>query len=224
MKNKILEPSLLAFSNNYINELKHLKTLGISQIHFDIMDGEYVPNVSIFDHTAVPHIRELGLDVTVHLMGFHYMEEAKKYIDQGIKSMTFQYETIKMRPELENDLKNTILYLKEKGIRSGIAFNPSTSFEEVKDWIDISNIVTLMSVTAGKGGQAFCKEALINLKDLKQYKDANNKDLIIQIDGGVNLDNLDWYLNDVDYIVSGSSFYKADDNTKMLMINKVKDA
>lgn len=224
MKHKILEPSLLAFSSNYINELKHLKTLGITQIHFDIMDGEYVPNVSIFDHTAVANIRALGFDVTVHLMGFHYMEEALKYVDQGIKSMTFQYETIQLRPELTQNLKDTIVFLQQKGIRSGIAFNPSTSFEEVKDWIDISNIVTLMSVTAGKGGQAFCKEALTNLKDLKQYKDTFNKDLIIQIDGGVNLDNLDWYLKDVDYIVSGSSFYKADDISKSLMINKAKNA
>ncbi len=220
--NKILEPSLLAFSKNYLEEIKALIPLGIQQIHFDIMDGEYVANVSQFNATAVKNIRQLGLDVTVHLMGFHYLNEATKFLDLGIKSMTFQYETLKIHPELEDELLKTFACLKEHGIKCGIAFNPATPFSEVASWIAKSDIVTVMTVVAGKGGQAFCEQGLINLHDVYQYKILHQPDLIIQIDGGVNVDNIEQFINEVDFVVSGSSFYKADLATKTLMINKVQ--
>lgn len=219
--NKILEPSLLAFSKDYISEIKALIPLGIKQIHFDIMDGEYVPNVSIFDETAVYEIKKLDLNVSIHLMGYNFLITAKKYLNAGIVAMTFQFEALLMRPELKEELIATFKLLKEHNIKCGIAFNPNTSFKMVEEWIKQSDIVTVMTVVAGKGGQAFCPDGLINLNDVYQYQQTSNPNLIIQIDGGVNLNNLDLFLDKVNFVVSGSSFYQANEATKKLMINKV---
>ncbi len=221
--NKILEPSLLAFHpTNYLDELKTLLNEGIHQIHFDIMDGEYVDNVSCFTFDAVNKIRALGLDVTVHLMGYHFKEVAQYFLKEGIKAITFQYETLKLKPVLEPELRETFNYLKDHHIKCGIAFNPATPFSEVKEWIDKSDIVTVMTVVAGKGGQPFLEQGLVNLNDVYQYKLAAHPDLIIQIDGGINLNNIDKIINQADYIVSGSAFYQADTTNKKIMINKVQ--
>ncbi len=220
--NKLLEPSLLAFKDDYLDNLDSLKALGIKQIHFDIMDGELVSQKTPFTSNDLHLLLNKGFDVSVHYMGFDCLKEAQTYAQYPIRAMTFQFEALKLQPHLHSTLKAAFDVLHTHHIKCGIAFNPTTNFNEVLPWIKQSDIVTIMSVPAGAGGQTFDAASLVNLAAVYQYQQTINPYLIIQIDGGVKLDNLDQYLDKVQWVVSGSSFYHGNDKDKKLMIKKIQ--
>ncbi len=213
--NKILEPSILGFNKEKLMEkINYSKELGIDTIHFDIMDS-YV-NSTAFDIKHIQPILDMNLKVNVHTMVWDplkWLEDLSKF---NISSYTFQYEAVSKEIVLEC-LNN----LKKQKFMGGIAIRPDSKFEDYVNFLDHCEIVTIMTVIPGKGGQKFMNEGVKNLEAVFKYKQEKNNTLKIEIDGGINLDNISLIIDKVDYVVSGSSFANYSKTDKLKMINLV---
>lgn len=198
-----IAPSILSadFANLGRN-IESIEKYGADVVHFDVMDGRYVPNIS-FGVPIMKSIKGLTkLPFDVHLM----IEEPSKYIEDFAKAgadiITFHYEA-------ETHIDRTINYIKSFGVKAGIALNPGTSVSLIKDLIPSLDMVLIMSVNPGFGGQKYIPYASEKIRELKKLKDELNKDLIIEVDGGVGKDNIKDIVNcGVDLVVAGSAVFK----------------
>lgn len=169
---------------NAIKTFYKYETAKIDYFHIDVMDGKFVEKnteekMKEFSLT-VSHISNLGLDV--HLM----VEDVEKFIDEYSilepDIITFHLEATKN----EERTKNVINLIKNHGSRVGIAINPDTSIDEIKKYLPFIHMVLIMTAFPGKGGQKFMPETLDKIKELKEYVDANNIDIDIEVDCGIN--------------------------------------
>lgn len=164
----------------------NLETAKVNYFHIDVMDGKFVENNTeeiMKDYSlTISHISNLGLDV--HLM----VEDVEKYIDEYSmlepEIITFHIEATKN----EERTKNAIDEIKNIGSRVGIAINPDTPIEEIKKYLPFVHMILVMTVIPGKGGQKLIPETVQKVKELKEYVDANNIDIDIEVDGGINLE------------------------------------
>ncbi|MBU5268719.1 ribulose-phosphate 3-epimerase [Clostridium cochlearium] len=198
-----IAPSILSADfANLGRDIESIEKYGADVVHFDVMDGRYVPNIS-FGVPIMKSIKGLTkLPFDVHLM----IEEPSKYIEDFAKSgadiITFHYEA-------ETHIDRTINYIKSFGVKAGIALNPGTSVSIIKDLIPSLDMVLIMSVNPGFGGQKYIPYASEKIRELKKLKDELNKDLIIEVDGGVGKDNIKDIVNcGVDLVVAGSAVFK----------------
>ncbi|BDR80825.1 ribulose-phosphate 3-epimerase [Clostridium tetani] len=209
-----IAPSILSADfANLGREIEAIEKYGAHVVHFDVMDGKYVPNIS-FGVPIMKSIKGLTkLPFDVHLM----IEEPSKYIEDFAKAgadiITFHYEA-------ETHLDRTINYIKSFGVKAGIALNPGTPVSLIKDLIPSLDMVLIMSVNPGFGGQKYIYYASDKIRELKKLKDELNKDLIIEVDGGVGKDNIKDIANcGVDLVVAGSAVFKdgkIEENLKVL--------
>lgn len=209
-----IAPSILSADfANLGRDIEYMEKYGANVVHFDVMDGRYVPNIS-FGVPIMKSIKGLTkLPFDVHLM----IEEPSKYIEDFAKSgadiITFHYEA-------ETHLDRTINYIKSFGVKAGIALNPGTPVSLIKDLIPSLDMVLIMSVNPGFGGQKYIPYASDKIRELKKLKDELNKDLIIEVDGGVGKDNIKDIADcGVDLIVAGSAVFKdgkIEENLKIL--------
>ncbi|WP_282804137.1 ribulose-phosphate 3-epimerase [Clostridium tetani] len=209
-----IAPSILSADfANLGRDIEYMEKSGAHVVHFDVMDGRYVPNIS-FGVPIMKSIKGLTkLPFDVHLM----IEEPSKYIEDFAKSgadiITFHYEA-------ETHLDRTINYIKSFGVKAGIALNPGTPVSLIKDLIPSLDMVLIMSVNPGFGGQKYIPYASDKIRELKKLKDELNKDLIIEVDGGVGKDNIKDIADcGVDLIVAGSAVFKdgkIEENLKIL--------
>ncbi len=173
--------------------------------HLDVMDGRFVPNITfgMFIIEAIHQLAQKPLDV--HLM----ILEPEKYIEAfraaGAAVITVHYEAC---PHLHR----TIHQIKESGARAGVALNPHTPVQLLEDVIEDLDLVCLMSVNPGFGGQKFIYQTLPKLRKLRQLIDSANSSALIEVDGGVGLQNAESILQaGADVLVAGSSVFKAQD-------------
>ncbi|QBD84789.1 ribulose-phosphate 3-epimerase [Clostridium tetani] len=209
-----IAPSILSADfANLGRDIEYMEKYGAHVVHFDVMDGKYVPNIS-FGVPIMKSIKGLTkLPFDVHLM----IEEPSKYIEDFAKAgadiITFHYEA-------ETHLDRTINYIKSFGVKAGIALNPGTPVSLIKDLIPSLDMVLIMSVNPGFGGQKYIPYASDKIRELKKLKDELNKDLIIEVDGGVGKDNIKDIANcGVDLVVAGSAVFKdgkIEENLKVL--------
>ncbi|CDI49317.1 ribulose-phosphate 3-epimerase [Clostridium tetani] len=209
-----IAPSILSADfANLGRDIEYMEKYGAHVVHFDVMDGRYVPNIS-FGVPIMKSIKGLTkLPFDVHLM----IEEPSKYIEDFAKSgadiITFHYEA-------ETHLDRTINYIKSFGVKAGIALNPGTPVSLIKDLIPSLDMVLIMSVNPGFGGQKYIPYASDKIRELKKLKDELNKDLIIEVDGGIGKDNIKDIADcGVDLIVAGSAVFKdgkIEENLKIL--------
>ena len=213
--NKILEPSILGFyKENLMEEINKVKEIGINTIHFDIMDS-YVNNIA-FDIEHIQPILDIGLKINVHTMVWEPLKWLESLSKFNISSYTFQYEAID-----EKSVFECLEFLKKQKFMGGIAIRPDSKFIDYSKFLDYCEIVTIMTVIPGKGGQKFMIEGVENLIDVFKYKQEKNKNLKIEIDGGINLDNIPLIIDKVDYVVSGSNFANSNQKDKQKMIHLV---
>lgn len=215
---KQLEPSLLAFDTDKIpQQLEQLKSYSdIKTIHYDVMDG-YVNNSS-FDVEWLSTIIEHGFNVNVHLMVYNPIEWIDRFCKFNISTLTFQFEAIDA-----NECINCLKEIKKYGVKCGIAIHPNSTpnmYEQLLSYVDI---ITIMTVEPGKGGQSFMPEALSNLKFVHKFRKDNKLSYLIEVDGGIKIDNVQEILKECDYIVSGTGFMKLDETNKINFLNKVKE-
>jgi len=201
----LIAPSVLAA--NYKNLEKDFAMVNQSEadwFHVDIMDGRFVPNIS-FGMFIVKQMKEMAeLPLDVHLM----IVEPEKYIEQfreaGADVITVHYEAC-------NHLHRTIQQIKDTGAKAGVALNPHTPVHLLEDIIENLDLVCLMSVNPGYGGQKFIYQTVPKVQKLRDLIDTRNAKTLIEIDGGVGLQNAEALLKaGANVLVAGSAVFKAE--------------
>ena len=205
--NKYLAPSLL--SANFYNlesDLKMLKYEKIKYLHLDVMDGMFVPNISL----GVPVIESIKKNtkddfiLDTHLM----VERPERYIT-NFKNAGADILTI--HQEATIDFCETLAIIKDQGMKAGISVNPETDIKKINECLKIADLVLVMSVHPGFGGQKFIEDTLDKVRYLKEMKDKNNYSYMIEIDGGINIKNVEKVLDaGVDIAVAGSAVFNDD--------------
>lgn len=202
---KELAPSLL--SANFANLQEDIKTLeenGINYLHLDIMDGNFVPNIS-FGPGIIKSIRKISnMTFDVHLMIENCDMFIEDFVDAGADIITVHAEATK-------HLHRSIQNIKSHGVKAGVALNPSTSLDTLDYLLEDIDLVLIMSVNPGFGGQSFIESMKDKLKELARIKKEKNLDFIIAIDGGVKTSNVAEIAElGAELIVSGSDVFGAD--------------
>lgn len=186
-------------------EIQKVEEAGADLLHIDIMDGHFVPNLT-FGPPVVKAIRkESKLPFDVHLMVERPQDYIEPFADAGADIITVHAETA---PHLHKLIQS----IKEKGIRAGVALNPSTPLSVIEEVLDSLDMVLIMSVNPGFGGQKFIPAALDKIRRLKALLKASGSAALVEVDGGVNAENAaQLKLAGTDILVAGSSVYGAPD-------------
>ena len=213
----ILAPSVLSLDYANFNESVDILNKNCSWLHFDVMDGHFVPNISFGPDILKSFRKSTSLLLDVHLM----ISDPKFYIDSFLKagadSITFHVEA------LNNDVeacKELIDYIHSKYIKAGISIKPNTPVSVIEPLLEYVDLVLVMSVEPGFGGQKFMEDSIDKVKELKTLKEENNLKYLIEIDGGINEHNVHQVVeNGVEVVVAGSAVFKGNvkDNIDRLM-------
>ncbi|MBE6347907.1 MAG: ribulose-phosphate 3-epimerase [Spirochaetaceae bacterium] len=201
----VLAPSLLSADfANLAQDIKKIEDSGASFVHIDVMDGIFVPQIS-FGQPVVSSIRKCTkLPFDVHLMIEHPENQIDTFIASGADYITFHYEASVHHHRI-------IQKIKESGIKAGISIVPSTSVETIKEILPYVDLVLVMTVNPGYGGQKLIPECLKKINQLKKIRQENDFGYIISVDGGVNNKTLSSVIESgAEVIVSGSSFFSGD--------------
>ena len=203
MKKIKISPSILSADFSQLgNEIKRLEDGGADMIHVDVMDGHFVPNLTIGPPVinALRNYTKLPFDV--HLMITPVHKYIKNYAEAGADIIT-------IHPEATDNIKQSIKHIKDLGKKVGISLNPNTKINIIKEFLNEINLVLIMSVHPGFGGQKFITEVLVKIKELKKIKDQQNLNFDIEVDGGINFDNSKLVIEaGANILVSGTTIFK----------------
>ncbi len=206
MKQHLIAPSILAADFTKLSQdIEMVNQSEADWFHLDVMDGRFVPNITfgMFIVEAIHKMAKKPLDV--HLM----IVEPEKYIESFRKAGA---EVITVHYEACPHLHRTIHQIKECGAKAGVALNPHTPVSVLEDLIEDLDLVCIMSVNPGFGGQKFIYQSLLKTKALREMIDAHNSPALIEIDGGVGLHNAETLLQaGADVLVAGSSVFSSKD-------------
>jgi ribulose-phosphate 3-epimerase len=206
-----IAPSILSADFSKLGEeVALLDKGGADYIHIDVMDGHYVPNLTI-GPLVIKAIRKITrIPFDVHLMIDNPMDFVDEFILAGADSITLHAEVL---PHLHR----SIAYLKEKGIKAAVALNPSTPLNVLEYVLRDLDMVLLMTVNPGFGGQKFIPAILDKIRDLKSMMERQKVHADIQVDGGISLGNIDEVVKaGANCIVAGSSVFSAPDPADMI--------
>ena len=207
MADYLIAPSILSANFAKLGEeINDVLDSGADIIHFDVMDNHYVPNLTIgpLICEAIRPLTDATIDV--HLM----VEPVDRIIPDFAKAGA---NIISFHPETSSHIDRTIGLIKEQGCKAGMVFNPATPLHYLDHVLDKLDLVLIMSVNPGFGGQKFILEALNKLKAVRERIDAGNKKILLEIDGGVKVDNIAEIARaGADTFVAGSAIYGAGKN------------
>lgn len=208
-----LAPSILSADFGHLAEdVKKIEEGGADYIHVDVMDGHFVPNISFGAPVMKCLNGKTGLPYDVHLM----IENPDSYIEDFVTSQT---EYITVHQEACVHLHRTIQNIKSKGVKAGVSINPATPVSTLECILPDVDLVLIMSVNPGFGGQKFIAGTLDKVRQLAEIKRARNLDFVIEIDGGITLDNIQEVMDaGVEMAVAGSAVFKAED-----VVQRVRD-
>ena len=208
MKKKSIEvvPSILSGDfGNLAAEAKRAEDSGADALHLDIMDGHFVPNLTFGPRAVAAINRATKLFLDVHLMIYNPFEYIEQFIESGADRITFHFEATETIQEI-------ITYIQKCNVEVGLAFCPETSLELIPKYLDQCDLVLLMTVHPGFGGQAFMPEVIEKIEFTKAAVDKRKLDVDIQVDGGIDPKTAkECILAGANVLVSGSYLYKAKD-------------
>ena len=204
MKKIQISPSILSADFSQLGkEIKRLEEGGADFIHVDVMDGHFVPNLTIGPPVIKALKKNCSIKFDVHLMISPVHKYIEAYSDAGADIIT-------IHPEATEDLLESILKIKKLKRKVGVSLNPKTEVSIIKDYLDQIDLVLIMSVNPGFGGQKFMPEVLDKIKELKNIQKKHNLDFDIEIDGGINFENSKTAIEaGANILVSGTTIFKS---------------
>ena len=215
-KNEIAVSILNADFYNLQKSIEIFRENKIKYLHLDVMDGMFVPNISF----GMPIIESLKKSCSDFVFDTHLMiTEPERYID---KFADVGSNIITIHLEATDKIDECIKMVKDKNIQVGISIKPNTEVEKIYPYLDKIDLVLMMSVYPGFGGQSFIVESLDRIKKLKKYIDDNKLNVVIEVDGGINIDNVQSVTDaGVELVVIGSAICKGDIAANIDNFNKV---
>ena len=207
----MIAPSLL--SANFAKLSEEIEMLNKSEadwIHLDIMDGVFVPNIT-FGFAVIKQIKKIAKKpLDVHLMIVKPERYLKEFKEAGADILTIHYEAC-------THLHRTVEEIKRLGMKAGISLNPHSSVSLLKNVISITDLILIMSVNPGFGGQIFIKETYEKIEETKKLINLKNKSCLIEIDGGVDITNANnLYKSGADVLVAGNAVFSAKNPSEMI--------
>ncbi len=204
MKKIQISPSILSADfSNLGEEIKRLERGGADMIHVDVMDGHFVPNLTIGPPVIKALKKYTSLIFDVHLMISPVHNYLEVYSEAGADIIT-------IHPEATDDLKSSITKIKELKKKVGVSLNPETKINTIINYINEIDLVLIMSVNPGFGGQKFMPEVLDKIKELKKIREKNKLNFDIEIDGGINFENSKIAIKaGANILVSGTTIFKS---------------
>ena len=206
-----IAPSLLAADfSNLAQDIERIRQAGANYLHLDVMDGVFVPNIS-FGPPVIESIRKkTKLFFDVHLMIKHPQRYIDNFVKAGADSITIHYESTS-RP------RDAIMKIKDHDVKAGIAISPNTPYEAVLPYLDIVDMVLVMTVEPGFGGQPMIPETLEKVRAIKNYVDEHEIKVNIEVDGGITAENVHLALDaGANVIVAGSAIFKSKTPSKVI--------
>ena len=212
MNNVKIAPSILSANFSKMGEeVLDLERNGADVVHCDVMDGVFVNNIT-FGIKMVEDLRKITkLPLDCHLMIVHPEKYVERFAKAGADIITVHYEAC------QDNLKEVLELIKSTGVKCGAVINPDTPVEKIADVIPLCDMVLVMSVFPGFGGQKFIPEALDKLRQVKKLIDQSGKQIDLEIDGGVTEENVEAIkAAGANVIVAGSTVFKAQDRAKVI--------
>jgi ribulose-phosphate 3-epimerase len=203
MKKIQISPSILSADFSQLgNEIKRLEEGGADMIHVDVMDGHFVPNLTIGPSVIKALRNYTKLPFDVHLMIKPVHKYIKSYAEAGANIIT-------IHPEATDNLKDSIKHIKELGKKVGVSLNPNTKTDIIKEFLSELDPILIMSVHPGFGGQKFIPEVLSKIEELKDIKLKENLKFDIEVDGGIDFNNSKLVVKaGANILVSGTTIFK----------------
>ena len=193
-----MEVSLSILTIDFLNTNQKLNELeGLNYIHMDVMDGHFVPNISFGPAVIKAISKERKEIIDTHLMISNPIDYIEEFVKAGSHYITFHVEA-------NSDVIDTINKIKSYGVKAGISIKPNTTVEEIKEYLPLVDMVLVMSVEPGFGGQKFMMQSIDKVKLLKELKEEYGYSYLINIDGGINDTTAPYIAPYVDLAVSGS--------------------
>ena len=217
MKKIQISPSILSADFSQLgNEIKKLEEGGADMIHVDVMDGHFVPNLTIGPPVIKALRKQCSIKFDVHLMISPVHKYIEAYADAGADIIT-------IHPEATDNLEESISKIKSLNKKVGVSLNPESKLDLIINYLKKIDLVLIMSVNPGFGGQKFMPEVLDKVKQLKEIKSKRNMNFDIEIDGGINFDNCQSAIEaGANILVSGTTVFKSNNGDIKKNINLLK--
>ena len=217
MKKIQISPSILSADFSQLGtEIKRLEEGGADMIHVDVMDGHFVPNLTIGPPVIKALRKQCSIKFDVHLMISPVHKYIEAYADAGADIIT-------IHPEATENLEESISKIQSLNKKVGISLNPESKIDLITNYLEKIDLVLIMSVNPGFGGQKFMPEVLDKVKQLKEIKSKRNMNFDIEIDGGINFDNCQSAIEaGANILVSGTTVFKSNNGDIKKNINLLK--
>ena len=211
-----LAPSILSADfARLLEDVKKVEKAGCEYLHIDVMDGHFVPNITLGPGVIKSLRKDVNMVFDAHLMIENPDNYIKEFVDAGCDIIVVHQEACK-------HLHRTIQNIKSYNVKVGVALNPATPIENIKHVLDDIDMVLIMTVNPGFGGQTFIKNTISKIKELKSVIDSKNLNIDIQVDGGIKPENVQKVVSaGANVIVAGSAIFNSDDIQKTVDLFRI---